>query len=103
VWDAGLAAIATIDDIVREHAIDAEFEWVDGYLHAPLGDDASNPSEDLNADATWAGELGFDAEYLESVRCWAAQACVLRIRPASIPAVSRGRGEGVRGTRGPTP
>ena len=38
VWDAGLAAIATIDEIVREHAIDAGFEWVDGYLHAPLSE-----------------------------------------------------------------
>ena len=40
VWDAGLAAIATIDDIVREYDIDAGFEWVDGYLHAPLGEDS---------------------------------------------------------------
>jgi glycine/D-amino acid oxidase-like deaminating enzyme/nitrite reductase/ring-hydroxylating ferredoxin subunit len=66
VWDAGLAAIATIDDIVREHAIDAGFEWVDGYLHAPLGD-ASDQTDSLQAEATLAGELGFDAEYLESV------------------------------------
>ena len=48
-------------------AIDAGFEWVDGYLHAPLGDDASEQLEHLEADATLAGELGFDAEYLESV------------------------------------
>ena len=67
VWDAGLAAIAKIDDIVREHDIDAGFEWVDGYLHAPLGDDASDQPEHLQADAKLAGELGFDAEYLESV------------------------------------
>ena len=67
VWDAGLAAIATIDDIIREHAIDAGFEWVDGYLHAPIGDDDTNRSEDLEADAALATELGFDAEYLESV------------------------------------
>jgi glycine/D-amino acid oxidase-like deaminating enzyme len=67
VWDAGLAAIATIDDIVREHAIEASFEWVDGYLHAPLGDDASDQAEQLKADAKLAGELDFDAEYLESV------------------------------------
>ena len=66
VWDAGLAAIATIDRIVREHAIDAGFAWVDGYLHAPLGADADE-TERLEADATLAGELGFDAEYLESV------------------------------------
>src|ERR1700704_5538266 len=35
VWDAGLAAIATIDEVGREHAIDAAFEWVAGYLHLP--------------------------------------------------------------------
>src|SRR5262245_24642069 len=34
-WDAGLAAIAQIDTVVREHSIDCNFEWVDGYLHAP--------------------------------------------------------------------
>jgi glycine/D-amino acid oxidase-like deaminating enzyme/nitrite reductase/ring-hydroxylating ferredoxin subunit len=67
VWDAGLAAIATIDDIVREHDIDAGFEWVDGYLHAPQGDDTSDEPERLKADATLAAELGFDAEYVESV------------------------------------
>lgn len=66
VWDAGLAAIATIDDIVREHAIDAGFAWVDGYLHAPRIHDASDLS-DLEADATLANELGFDAEYLAAV------------------------------------
>lgn len=66
VWDAGLAAIARIDDIVREHAIDAGFEWVDGYLHAPL-DGADDQTEHLEAEARLAGELGFDAEYVESV------------------------------------
>lgn len=66
VWDAGLAAIATIDDIVREHDIDAGFEWVDGYFHAPLGEDTTDASQDLQADATLAGELGFDAAHLES-------------------------------------
>jgi len=67
VWDAGLAAIATIDDIVRGHGIDAGFEWVDGYLHAPLGDDARDQLALLEAEATLAGDLGFDAEYLDSV------------------------------------
>src|SRR5688572_30129852 len=51
VWDAGLAAIATIDDIVREHGIEADFAWVDGYLHAPFGEHATDVSEDLKADA----------------------------------------------------
>jgi glycine/D-amino acid oxidase-like deaminating enzyme/nitrite reductase/ring-hydroxylating ferredoxin subunit len=67
VWDAGLAAIATIDDIVRTHAIDAEFEWVDGYLHAPSGEDPGEHAKHLKTDAQLAGELGFDAEYLDSV------------------------------------
>jgi glycine/D-amino acid oxidase-like deaminating enzyme/nitrite reductase/ring-hydroxylating ferredoxin subunit len=67
VWDAGLAAIATVDGIVREHAIDASFEWVDGYLHAPLDNHTSDRAEQLEADAKLANDLGFDAEYLESV------------------------------------
>jgi glycine/D-amino acid oxidase-like deaminating enzyme/nitrite reductase/ring-hydroxylating ferredoxin subunit len=65
-WDAGLAAIATIDDIVRVHTIDAGFEWVDGYLHAPLGDGTHDPSA-FEADARLAAELGFDAELVPSV------------------------------------
>jgi len=67
VWDAGLAAIAQIDDIVRAHDIDARFEWVDGYLHAPLDGDAGDSVADLKADAALASELGFDAEFLELV------------------------------------
>jgi glycine/D-amino acid oxidase-like deaminating enzyme/nitrite reductase/ring-hydroxylating ferredoxin subunit len=67
VWDAGLAAIATIDEIIREHAIDAGFEWVDGYLHAPLRDAARAEPQRLEEDATLASEMGFDAEYVEAV------------------------------------
>jgi len=66
-WDAGLAAIARIDQIVREHEIDADFEWVDGYQHAPVGDEASRQPETLRDDAALARELGFDAEYLDEV------------------------------------
>jgi glycine/D-amino acid oxidase-like deaminating enzyme/nitrite reductase/ring-hydroxylating ferredoxin subunit len=66
VWDAGLAAIATIDEVVREHRIDAGFEWVDGYLHAPR-DAQDHDSEDLKTDAALANDLGFDAEYVETV------------------------------------
>jgi len=67
VWDAGLAAIATIDEIVREHAIDAGFEWVDGYLHAPLKNESSQESRRLQEDATLAREMGFDAQYVDAV------------------------------------
>ena len=34
-WDAGLAAIAQIDEIVRQESIACDFAWVLGYLHAP--------------------------------------------------------------------
>jgi glycine/D-amino acid oxidase-like deaminating enzyme/nitrite reductase/ring-hydroxylating ferredoxin subunit len=67
VWDAGLAALAHVDTVVREHGVDAGFEWVDGYLHAPASEDASRQSERLAKDATLARELGFDAEYIEAV------------------------------------
>jgi glycine/D-amino acid oxidase-like deaminating enzyme/nitrite reductase/ring-hydroxylating ferredoxin subunit len=67
VWDAGLAAIATIDGVVREHAIDANFEWVDGYLHPqPMNDHSEEPKR-LEEDATLAREMGFDAEFVETV------------------------------------
>jgi glycine/D-amino acid oxidase-like deaminating enzyme/nitrite reductase/ring-hydroxylating ferredoxin subunit len=67
VWDAGLAAIAHIDDVVREHAIDAGFEWVDGYLHAPLNDDRPAEVQRLQEDAGLARELGFDAEFIDTI------------------------------------
>src|SRR5690606_19343275 len=41
VWDAGMAAIATIEAIVGEHRIDADFERVNGYLHVRPGEDVA--------------------------------------------------------------
>src|SRR5688572_6601705 len=67
VWDAGLAAIDKIDEIIREQNIEANFEWLDGYLHAPLGEDVGDHAQRLQADARLASELGFDAAYLETV------------------------------------
>jgi glycine/D-amino acid oxidase-like deaminating enzyme/nitrite reductase/ring-hydroxylating ferredoxin subunit len=67
VWDAGLAAIAMIDGAVREHDIDAGFAWVDGYLHAALDGDPARDAERLQEDAVLAWDLGFDAEFLDTV------------------------------------
>ena len=67
VWDGGFAAIAKIDDIIREHSIDADFKWLYGYLHAPLDQAAIDQGVDLQAEAALAAELGFDADYLDSV------------------------------------
>jgi glycine/D-amino acid oxidase-like deaminating enzyme/nitrite reductase/ring-hydroxylating ferredoxin subunit len=65
VWDAGLAAIARIDDIVRQHEIDCAFDWVEGYLHLPHGDTRSEDVERLKRDAELAAELGFDATFVD--------------------------------------
>jgi len=67
VWDAGLAAIAQIDAVVREHEIDAEFAWVDGYLHEPHQKSFHESRVSLEDEAALALELGFDAEYLPAV------------------------------------
>src|SRR5690242_8806004 len=56
VWDAGLAAIAQIDDIIRELEIDCSFEWVDGYLHAPVGKATAKESDSFEDEAALAGE-----------------------------------------------
>ena len=67
VWDAGLAAIATIDEAVRGHAIDADFEWVDAYVHAPLNEESSQNIAGLQEEAALARDLGFDAEFVAAV------------------------------------
>lgn len=67
VWDAGLAAIGQIDEIVRTHDLDAGFGWVDGYLHAPVDGDASRHISGLRDDLRYADELGFDAEWVDRV------------------------------------
>ncbi len=66
VWDAGLAAVAQIDELVRRHDIDADFEWVDGYLHLPAGANGHGTARLLD-DAALAAEMGFDAEFVEAV------------------------------------
>jgi glycine/D-amino acid oxidase-like deaminating enzyme/nitrite reductase/ring-hydroxylating ferredoxin subunit len=66
VWDAGLAAIAHIDEVVREEEING-FEWVDGYLHAPADHSSGKDARHLREDAELARELGFDAEFVDAV------------------------------------
>jgi glycine/D-amino acid oxidase-like deaminating enzyme/nitrite reductase/ring-hydroxylating ferredoxin subunit len=66
VWDAGLAAIAQIDQIVREQAIACGFEWVDGYLHA-APDSPAEERRRLEGEADLARSLGFDTEFMAAV------------------------------------
>jgi glycine/D-amino acid oxidase-like deaminating enzyme/nitrite reductase/ring-hydroxylating ferredoxin subunit len=67
VWDAGLAAIAQIDALIREYEIDCAFEWVDAYLHAPAGKTGTGGGDTLREEAALASDLGFDARFVEDV------------------------------------
>ena len=85
--------------IVREHAIDADFEWVDGYLHAPLRDDKEDASEGLKEDATLA-ESWASMPSLSTRRAArrTGPGFASPVRRACSHAVPGGRGQGVRGS-----
>jgi glycine/D-amino acid oxidase-like deaminating enzyme/nitrite reductase/ring-hydroxylating ferredoxin subunit len=67
VWDAGLASILEIESIVARHQIDAAFERVPGYLHAPNGEGERSDARQFEQEAVLANELGFDAQFEQSV------------------------------------
>ena len=78
VWDAGFAAIAQIDDLVRTQRIDCHFAWVSGYLHAPIDASASDANAKVNAnagadidalreEAELIAKLGFDARFVDRI------------------------------------
>ena len=64
VWDAGLAAMAQIDSIVREHDIDCSFEWVTGICMLTGG---KSDADQFQAEAALANDRGFDATYVADV------------------------------------
>ncbi len=66
VWDAGLAAIQQIEQIVRTEKIDCQFVRIPGYLHASLSD-SQDETKALMQDAELASELGFAVEYMPEV------------------------------------
>ena len=66
-WDAGLAAIAQIDEIVRRESIACQFEWVPGYLHAPRDPSRQSRQLDFQEEAKLAFDLGFDATFVRDV------------------------------------
>src|SRR4051812_36629432 len=66
-WEAGMAALDQIADIVSRQTIDCGFKWVSGYLHGQLARDDSKDHKSLEEDASLARELGFDAEFIERV------------------------------------
>lgn len=67
IWDAGMAAIANIEKLVREEHIDCGFRREPGYLHIPPDESPAAHIEDLKRDQAAAEELGIGVTYLESV------------------------------------
>jgi glycine/D-amino acid oxidase-like deaminating enzyme/nitrite reductase/ring-hydroxylating ferredoxin subunit len=67
VWDAGFAAIAEIDAIIRRERIGCQFRWTPGFLHASLDGASAQERDELRAEADLLQRAGFDATYLESV------------------------------------
>jgi glycine/D-amino acid oxidase-like deaminating enzyme/nitrite reductase/ring-hydroxylating ferredoxin subunit len=66
VWDAGLAAMSHIDSAIRREAIDCDFAWVPGYLHAP-GGEPDGHRKMFEDEASLAADLGFDARFVDFV------------------------------------
>lgn len=67
VWDAGEAAIDQIVSLIRREKIDCEFEWVPGYLHAPLRDVDPKKIEELEKEAKTASDLGIRQTFLPEI------------------------------------
>jgi glycine/D-amino acid oxidase-like deaminating enzyme/nitrite reductase/ring-hydroxylating ferredoxin subunit len=66
-WDAGRAAINQIHENVQREDLACDFAWVPGYQHVPRGDANRNEVKQLQRDAQLAGDLGFDAEFVDSI------------------------------------
>lgn len=66
IWDAGLAAIDQIQDIIAGENIACEFTRIPGYIHASINDGKAE-ADDLKRDAELAQELGFPADFVSEV------------------------------------
>jgi glycine/D-amino acid oxidase-like deaminating enzyme len=64
-WDAGRAAIEQIYEISEHEDLACDFSWVPGFLHGSLTE--TDADSGLREDAALAGELGFDATFIEDV------------------------------------
>jgi len=66
VWDAGMAAIEQIHEIIKAENIACEFVRIPGYLHASINS-SRDETQELKRDADLASELGFAAEFVSHV------------------------------------
>ena len=74
VWDSQLAAIDTIERTVWRERIKCQFDWVPAYLFNPSSEMRPDQEPvDLQQQADLAGELGFDAEFVNDIPLYNAQ------------------------------
>lgn len=66
IWDAGVAAIQQIEEIVKTERIPCDFVRVPGYLHAAI-EGRRDERRELVDEAKLANELGFPAAYVNAV------------------------------------
>jgi glycine/D-amino acid oxidase-like deaminating enzyme/nitrite reductase/ring-hydroxylating ferredoxin subunit len=67
VWDAGVAATDQIARLVAKEKIECGFEWVPGYLHAPLTGMEPEQEDEIEREIAAAKELEIAAEFVEKV------------------------------------
>ncbi len=67
LWDAGLAAIAQIDEIARAESIACDFTWVPGYVHRGLTTHNVDATNLFPREAQLASKMGFDVSLVEEV------------------------------------
>jgi len=67
VWEAGEAAIDQIVSLIRREKIDCEFQWLPGYLHAPLRELDSKKISELEKEAQTAADLEIRHEFLPEI------------------------------------
>ena len=67
VWDAGLAAIAFIEETARAEGIACDFQRVPGFLHAPLKSGDRPWEKEFREEADLGSSLGFDASFVQHV------------------------------------
>ncbi|HEY1718039.1 MAG TPA: FAD-dependent oxidoreductase [Verrucomicrobiae bacterium] len=66
-WEAGIAALDQIHEIVKTVSPRCDFKWIPGYLHASLNGENKKDRVSLERDAELAREFGFESEFVKKV------------------------------------
>lgn len=66
IWQGGMAAINTIEKIVKSEGLNCHFRRIPGYLHASLQSDRDE-SDALKKEQQLARQLGIEAVYLDRI------------------------------------